>query len=88
MQCRGLDVYTPIDRVVNRWLGAFQLKRDSVKKRERKKLQSVEEQQRDSSKSDTECEPACVCVCACCGCVYISLFMNEAASTLVWFPKV
>lgn len=37
MQCRGLDVYTPIDRVVNRWLGAFQLKRDSVKKRERKK---------------------------------------------------
>lgn len=41
MQCRGLDVYTARDSVVNRWLGAFQLKQDSVKKK-KLLLQSLE----------------------------------------------
>lgn len=33
MQWQGLDVYTLRDSVVNKWLGAFQLKQDSVNKK-------------------------------------------------------
>lgn len=35
MQRRGLGVHTLRDSVVNRWLGAFQLKQDSVKKKKK-----------------------------------------------------
>lgn len=44
MQCRGLGVHTLRDSVVNRWLGAFQLKQDSAKKRETAALMSGEAQ--------------------------------------------
>ncbi len=71
MQCRGLTVHTLRDCVVNRWLGAFQLKQDSVKKKAAA-LKSRGETEIAVNPTDMN-----VWRYARSGCVYISLFMNE-----------